>query len=459
MLIGCLLLIATVSAALYEWVGFAPAAFLAGGCILVYLVLCLPRLAPTRLAFVTVGAVLVLIALLTRPDWGDVLWRGMVQANFICGFFVALATLRVPAMHSEAIRGAGRYIATQPPGRRYLALSTGGHLFALVLNYGSIQLLGSMVARLMEEEADPAIAEIRNRRMLLAIQRGFLSSILWSPLAFGPVITVDLVAGASWGGLLPFGLLFVLIFTVAGWALDTLMKPAIPGGAPPRRSVQGSVANLLPLIMLLLITLGGVGLIELLTHLRVAAIVMVFVPLVALSWLVLERVSGPPTGPSIKESIGRFATRELPDYRAELVLLIMAGFIGATGGALAKPWVAALGIDLSAIPVVPLLLAIIVFVPLTGQLGMNPILAVVLFAPLIPDPADLGVAPSLLVLAILSGWVLSGLTSPFTATTMLIGRFGGVSAWRVGIGWNAAFLALTTALFAVALATLAILLG
>jgi hypothetical protein len=44
--------------------------------------------------------------------------------------------------------------------------------------------------------------------------------------------------------------------------------------------------------------------------------------------------------------------------------------------------------------------------------------------------------PSALVLAITAGWALGGASSPYTATTLLIGLFAKVSAWRVGLKWN-----------------------
>lgn len=455
--LGPILLIATFSAALYEWLGLTVGVYVAGASIALYLLLCLPKMSPTRLAFVAVGFALTVIALSTRDDWFDLVWRGVVQANFICAFFVALATLRVPALKSEAIFRAGRYVATQPPGRRYLALATGSHLFALVLNYGAIQLLGSMIERFMGTERDPEIAAIRQRRMLLAIQRGFLASVLWSPLAFGPIISIALVPGASWGSLLPFGLWHVVIYTAAGWALDTAIKPKV-SQRPPRRPSDGGLSDLLPLFVLLVVTLGGVGIIELATGLRMAAIVIVFVPLVAIGWMLLDAEAGGRLR-SLGQQVSRFVNSELPDYRSELVLLIMAGYIGATGGALAEPWVRQAGIDFASMPVWGLLMAIMIAIPIMGQIGMNPILAVVLFAPLLPDPADLGIAPSLLVLALLSGWAISGVTSPFTATTMLIGRFGGVSALRVGLVWNAAFTAAVTAGFGLSLLALLLLTG
>ncbi len=75
--------------------------------------------------------------------------------------------------------------------------------------------------------------------------------------------------------------------------------------------------------------------------------------------------------------------------------------------------------------------------PVGRQIGMNPIMAVTLIAPLIPSAQALGVSPSAIIVAITSGWALGGVTSPFTATTLLIGGFGNVSARHVGgLNWN-----------------------
>ena len=39
----------------------------------------------------------------------------------------------------------GRYLVNQPPGRRYLALTFGGHIFGILLNMGGLALLASML--------------------------------------------------------------------------------------------------------------------------------------------------------------------------------------------------------------------------------------------------------------------------------------------------------------------------
>lgn len=460
MLIGGLLILATAFAALYEWTGFAPGAAIAGGAVLIYLTLSLPKLAWTRLAFVVIGVGLAILAVMTRGDWPAVLARGVVQANFICAFFVALATLRIPAAHSPAIHRCGRYLASRPPGKRYLALTSGGHLFALILNYGAIQLLGAMVERMVSEETDPHIAAIRNRRMLVAIQRGFCASIFWSPLAFSMVITTGIVPGASWAATVPFAMFHMAVFTAIGWAHDTLVKPKLTGPRPQARAAEGGIADLLPLLVLLLIIFGGVGLLEVLTGLRMAAIVMVFVPVVALAWLIIEAFGRKGGGEAeLRSQLRNLIVRDLPAYRSELVLLIMAGFIGAVGGILAKPWIAAMGIDLSAVPLPLLLFAIMLFVPLAGQIGMNPILSVALFAPLLPAPEQLGVSPILIVLAIVSGWAMTGLTSPFTATTMLIAKMGHITPVRVGTSWNGAVFLISLAVLTLSLVILSTLMS
>jgi hypothetical protein len=70
---------------------------------------------------------------------------------------------------------------------------------------------------------------------------------------------------------------------------------------------------------------------------------------------------------------------------------------------------------------------------------MNPILSVSLIAPVLPDAAAMGVSPADVILAITGGWALSGASSPFTATTLMVGSLGFVSASHVGLRWNGAY--------------------
>ena len=402
------------------------------------------RVRLSRKAFVLTGLALSVWLGLAGEDWFGLSLEGLDRAAFIAAFFTALSTLRNVAETSPSLRRAGKFLSVQPPGRRYIALTVGGHLFALLINYGSISLLGGLASQSARGEADPVIRGIRTRRMLLAIQRGFISSLPWSPLGFAMAISTAMIPGASWAGSALPGLGSAVIIMLTGWAMDSIFKPRL-ANPPARPVIEGSWTLLAPLVFLLALLAVTVLSIYLTLGLRVVGIVMVVVPTIALAWAAMMHVRlGAEADLGARARV--FLGRELPGYRGELVLLMMAGYIGAVGAPLLQPMVLSLGLDPDRLPafvVLPLLLWII---PVLGQLGMNPILAVTLIAPLIPSPEALGVSPSALVAAIVSGWALSGATSPFTATTLLIGSFGGVSATHVGIRWNGVYFLISATL-------------
>jgi hypothetical protein len=255
------------------------------------------------------------------------------------------------------------------------------------------------------------------------------------------------VPGASWGAIVGPCLVTGLVIAGSGWALDTAFKPRLPPGSRPRRAPpdRSWASALAPLLLLLGLLVAGVAPLAALAGLGVPVAVMVVAPALALGWLwVLHPGAG--RARAVGRAAGGFLARDLPGFRGELVLLAMAGFIGGLGGRLAAPMMDASGLDLAALSWWQIHLLLFWIVPLTGQVGMNPILAVSLLAPLLPAPEAIGATPTSLVVAITGGWALSGLSSPFTATTLLVGRLGGVSASHVGLVWNAVLMAVCGAL-------------
>jgi hypothetical protein len=291
--------------------------------------------------------------------------------------------------------------------------------------------------------------------MLLAIQRGFVSSLTWSPLAFSLAITIAIIPGATWSGALVPGLGSAAIIALSGWAMDTAFKPKL-AVRPPRQTPDGSWALLLPLLVLLVILGITVGGLYATTGIRIVGIVMLVVPSIAVFWATLQYLGRTGDG-SLGHRAKVYITEELPGFRGEIVLLMMAGFIGTVGAPLLKPIV--LSFDLGAAPPALVLAVLVWLVPLLGQVGMNPILAVTLIAPLVPNAAALGIGPNAVVAAIVAGWSMSGATSPFTATTLLIGAFGKVSATRVGLGWNGSYFLVTASLLTAWVLTYALILS
>ncbi len=435
-LIGLVLLVTVVFVIGVEWHGAMAFVHGAAAAVLVFIIVITPIVSWSRRVFVLVGLALFIAALATRPDWLEIIEAGLQSAAFIAAFFTASACLRNAAATSPSIAESGRYLAHQPPGRRYAALTGGSHLFGIILLYGAIGLLGALAETSARRETDPEIARIRVRRMLLAIQRGFVSTLSWSPLTFSMAISTTLVPGASWADAFGFGLISAVFLAGTGWALDTIFKPRLAG---PRPRVQpvGSWRSLVPMLILLVILLSTVGAVSALTGLRAVAVVLLVVPLLAAGWIAMQHADDAPVNSVLQRAAGY--SEDLFNYRSEMVLLVMAGFIGTLGSRLLLPLLAGANLDPSAIPAWLILVAIVWIIPLTGLLGMNPILSVSLMAPLLPNAEAMGITPVAVIVAITSGWALSGASSPYTATTLLVGNITGVSAWRVGLVWNGVY--------------------
>ncbi len=282
--------------------------------------------------------------------------------------------------------------------------------------------------------------------MLLAIQRGFVTSLCWSPLAFSMAVGSSVIVGSSWEGAAGYGLISALLLGLVGWAVDALFKPPRPANSPPLPPI-GSIRALAPLLLLLLCMVVAVRAMQLLSGLRLSMAVMAVVPLVSMAWIIIQTAypaASEVRADSLVREVGDRldgVIRELDSYKSEMVLLYMAGYIGKLGGALAAPLITANSIDLSAVPAWVILPGLVCGLPLLGQLGMNPILSVSLIGPLLPDPAVMGVSPNVVLTAVTLGWAFTGASSPFTATVLLVALFGKVSATTVGLRWNGWFLA------------------
>ncbi len=449
-------MVGTLAGAIF---GLSQAQRVASAASIAYVAVAFPRVgAAGRLFLVIAGALAALIFARAPDAWGEIA-GALARACLVITLFGALGFLREAARSSAVVRRCGRFLTRQPPGRRYLALTVGGHLFGLVLSYGSIALLGTMSAQANARETDPVVRRLRLRRMLLAIQRGFVGTLTWSPLGLSMAVTLSSFPALRWEDALPFFLLSGFILVALGWALDRMFKPTGRPSSLGRERPEGSWLLLAPIAGLVgAIFLAAIAVRESLGVSMVVGVI-VAVPLAAVLWILAQfadkgvRRAAAFTG----RKFARYMATAFPADRGEIVILWSAAFIGAAIASLLRLHGLA---DLPAIvheapwllPVASLWLIVA-----TGQLGMNPILSVTILGSAVPDLGAFGLTPAPVAVAFTAGWALSGASSPFTATTMLVGRIGGVRAVAAGLVWNGAYTLLALVAISVLVAMMAVL--
>ena len=405
------------------------AGLIAGMAIIVFLALEFRRQRPLVRAVLVLLIAAGIVAVACAPDPIDAWIAAWRRAAAYAAFFLALGALRLAAQHSAMIRRCGAHLLAQPADRRYLAMTAGGHLFSIILSYGAIDLLGAMLR--------DAHAKARGR-MMLAAYRGFGAMNCWSPLNIMTAVVSAAVPGANLLPLLPAGFAIAMLMLGIGVWLDRRM-PVAPETAFPSRerwTIHFVVVGLVVMVSVLAWAVGhgfGVGL---------STGVTAAVPAIALVW------AGVQTRGKIGSRLVEFHAA-LPGFRGEAGVLAAGGFLGvALGAALPAgglaPWLTVLP------PIaVPLLVPVVLLA--TGLVGLNPIAIVAMIGAAIPDPAALGVAPSVLAFACMLGWGVGVGMTPMSASAIATARWSDSDPVTVTTVWNRDF-----TLLALVLASLAI---
>jgi hypothetical protein len=421
-----------------QWAGARALGWVGGALILTFLMLEFTRLRRSARIVFLVMLACGLLALGNVEQPVTLFAEGWRRGAVYAAFFLALTTLRDAAETSPLVRKAGRHLVAQPPGRRYAALASGGHVFSIILSYGAIELLGSMIAR------TGASGELR-QRMLLAAQRGFCVMNCWNPLNLMTVVVTTAIPTAPMHVLAPLGLGMALLFMAVGFLEDRLTHPSPPSAA----AVPGWRVHL-RLILLVGLVMGAAELASLWFRVPLVAAVTLVVPLTALLWILTQTARWPTALPGLLQRRAERFARRAPGFRGEAMVLATSGFMGVTVGAALPDQ--ALGPWIGSLPpvIVPLLVPVALIA--TGQMGLNPVAIVALIGAAIPNPEALGVSSAQLAFACMLGWGLAVGVTPMSASAIITARWAEVSPWVVGSRWNAAYTACGLVLAWVAIA-------
>ncbi|MEM6462265.1 MAG: hypothetical protein AAF724_10145 [Pseudomonadota bacterium] len=448
-LVCCLLSLSVVWTTLSD---HAVSHWVSGSMFLIFCLAGLMRFGLREKALMIIAVIVTVFAVwrLGSDAWPLVL-EDLSRGAYLAAFMMLLACLREGAFRSRSVLKIGHYLTNQPPGRRYLALHVGGHFIGVLLNFSAISLLGPLILRGAQAAHSPdsprALYDIRLRRQISALSRGFSWFNLWAPTAISQAVVLTTVPGSRASIIAPLGLAIAFIMMWAGWAEDRMtgyrarMRLARDGFKLSSREAPPFPGT--ALLRFLAVAAGLLGLAFLIYAvsdiLFVSAIMIAALPLTVL-WLTVQTFTDSHrTVRELRDEVRRLLRFAIPSGSPEAATLGVAGYIGLLAASIASHSAFAEALALEGFSPAAVYVAVSAFIPLASCIGLPPIMIVTFIGGILVAMPQLGLNPSMLGLALLVGWALNLTGSPFSATSLLLSRVvgipGPVHAWR----WNGLF--------------------
>ncbi len=418
--------------------GAAPVAAAAYG---VFAVTLLPGASPAPKIYSALIVALLAVAGLQGAGLGEAATAAGARGALLIALFSVMALLGRIALSADVIHRCGQVLVHQRAGRRYLALTLGGHVMALLLNIGAMHLLGTLVDQAVKgRHGGEGPQRITRQRMLLAVQRGVGATLMWSPLTVCFALVFTVLPAQPVPAFIALGIAAALVAMAFGWWLD---RRGHPGRARPAAAVAPDPWPFAGLALLVAALFAGAAILASVFETRLILGVIGAVPVIALAWLALTALTGAHSeaqrqpGRAMAGLLGDFLARVLPDQRRELGVIANAGVLAALV-VLVVPegWLAG---PVAALPRPVAVAAGLWAVVLAGQVGLNPIISATIAGNALAAtaPAEAALLPA--ATALVWGWSLNLVSSPFTGAVLLTARHGFTDAPTVGRRWNLAY--------------------
>ncbi|WP_339635890.1 hypothetical protein [uncultured Sneathiella sp.] len=392
--------------------------------------------------FLLLGLICIPLTFTYVDDAWQVINEGTVRAQLFLSFFTAIMVLREPAFRSPLLQEAGKIIVRQTQMRRVLLLLLGSHLFGLMMNMGSVVLLGSIASTHNKKEGadEPDFAQ---RQSALAIIQGFVSTLMWSPLSLAPIVVVSLMPGLTSSTIISLGLigallLFILSFVVSQLEIWLRRRQEIAVVPEVSRPEANSFLKILVRVLLLVVTIfSAITFLSMLASVGIAVAVTLAIPFIAFIWLLVQ--TGGDLGACLRGPVTNMIFRTLPLQSSEVGILMVAGFMGPVLVSLMPS--AEIVTFLHSHHVWPGLIVLASFFAIVvgGVVAVNPLISVTIVLGVIADPIALGIHPVFLAMSILTAWAVASELSPFTGVSLVTAGMFGVKSTTLTLVWNRLF--------------------
>jgi len=386
---------------------------------------------PRRLGVVTL-ALLGYWLLSGEANWQQAA-RMLSSAAYYAAFIGALGLMHCLVKRLHQLSELHRLLLAGPRAWLYPGYLMSTFAISSILSFGMLNLICGSLERHLERRSYSDTQRREGRRgVMVTSLRGFALVPLLAPTSVAVAILTREIPGMSWSALLPFGLLGGMILLLFGWPAENrrLQQLAHSTSEVQTHSEQtrGSFRGLLigSLIGIVLIAMLAA-----LTWLSATQAAMLLVPLAVITILLWQRV----------------ATRQVfSEVSDTLVGMRNETFIFASSALLAGLVAAVLPVHhlsdhLGATPLVLFglgafgMLAIMAL----ALLGVAPLISLNICAALLAQLASQGVAVMQPAVALLFGFSLAMLLSPYGPSALLLARHAQLSPWRIAVGWNGRF--------------------
>lgn len=389
---------------------------------------------PRRLGLVTLG---LLGYWLLR---GDASWaqgqRMLASAAYYGAFIGALGLMHCLVKRLHQLGELHRLLLAGPRASLYPSYLLSTFAISSILSFGMLNLVcGSLDRHLQRHHYSEAQRREGSRGVMVTALRGFALVPLLAPTSVAVAILTRELPGLSWAALLPFGLLAAAILLLVGWPLENRRLQQLHGmDASGTLTDEAPPAEFRGLLLGSLIGILLIALLAALTWLSATQAAMLLVPLAVIGLLFRQGEKPRAVYTEVRET--------LAGMRNETFIFACSALLGGLTAALVP--VDTLATHFSATPLALFGLGSAGLLAIIGLalLGVAPIISLSLCAALLAQLAGHGVAVMQPAVALLAGFSLAMLLSPYGPSALMLARQAQLSPWRIAFGWNGRFVLL-----------------
>lgn len=374
--------------------------------------------------------------------------KASADAAFYAAFLGSLGMMQCLVRRFDVLRQihdvllGGRPVWLYP---KYALVSCG---IASVLSFGMMNLLCGSLSETLKERGITGESRLQwLRSVLISALRGFALVPLVAPTSVAVAILTRELPQLSWSMLLPYGIAAAVVLVAVGWLLEHHRFRQVSAERAALEQMPQGTLRLLSLVLLVFVVMAAI---VFLTDFKVSAAAMLAVPSVTMLYMAWH-------DRSLKVVLKESAV-QVSAMNNEMAIFAASAILGVTLVS-AIPSDALSGLVSSAGGMWVLAVAGLLMLPLLSMVGIIPITVLSVQAGLLPQLIAEGMDPVFVSVALVIGFSLAMMLSPFGPSVMLLSRFGQVSRSVVAFRWNGLFVLIAVPVLLVLLALEVVVLG